>query len=117
MTRNGDQVDDQKYYDIVRRVDSLDLKHGQLEERVDKHEGRFEKTFEKLTDTLTSMDKKLEVFIQTQDTKFGTMEKMLRFGVPLIIALISGLWAYSTFMVEKDNTSPQTQLIQPSKGK
>ena len=112
--RTSDTMDDQKYYDIVRKVDLIENKQITLDERLTKHETRFESVFEKLTNTLVSMDKKFEVFIQTQDAKFSTIEKMLKVGIPFIALLISGFWAYNTFVINNIDEKPvlQTQQLQ-----
>ena len=93
MIRASDPMtDENKYYELRRDCDQLATRMGVVEDKIDRLDQKFETTFEKLTDAVTSIDKKMDVFVARVESSTGAADKLVKIAFPLILALISGFW-------------------------
>lgn len=112
-------MDDQKYYGVVRDIDQLKLHHELLskqvkgvEDRQNKHEEKVEAIFERLADGFTGIDKKLDIFITQQDTKSKSIDKILKWFLPITLAIAGGVWTIYNNLIDSKISHP-TPTTQP----
>jgi mRNA-degrading endonuclease YafQ of YafQ-DinJ toxin-antitoxin module len=113
-------MEEDKYYDLVRRVDQVNTKQDMFEktldniiERQDKHETKFENVVEKLADSVANIDKKLDMFVARTSGSKGAWESILKYAPTIVFTIISGVFAYTqyinTTISEAKHTMEQTK--------
>jgi vesicle coat complex subunit len=118
MTRENDNDMDARGYELERRIstnenDITNMKTTieTISNRQERHESRFEEAFERLTNGVSSIDTKIEVFIAQVTTKSSTWDNILKNGTPIVIAIVGSLWVYSTYIEDKTD-KVKTEIVQ-----
>lgn len=108
MSRIDDTMDDTQYYELIRKVDKLnniqettDKTISNIIERQEKHETKFEAVVENLAASVAGIDKKLEVFVARLSGSSTTWDKLTAIGPTIVIAIVSGFWAYNQHLENK----------------
>jgi len=60
------------------------------------HEQKFEVTFQAMTKALVGIESKLDIFISGSNGASSAYEKIVKYGIPIVIALGAGIWALYT---------------------
>lgn len=69
-----------------------------LLERQEIHEERYERMLERLTSALVGIELKMEKFMSQTSASNQTNEKYLKYGIPIVIAVVTGLYFYFTHL-------------------
>ena len=91
-------TDENRYYELKRSVDKLENRMDVVEDRQEKHEKQFAETFSKLSDAVVNIDKKLDVFCAQIGASSNAAEKLWKYGIPLLVTIIGGLWAFDSYI-------------------
>lgn len=121
MTRQNDNMDEQRYFTIQRDVDLVKQNVCAMEKQIntvilrqDRHEEKITECIEKLTHIVINVDKKIDVSLAQSAAKSGLWEKFMQLGPIIIIAVISGFWSYNSKLESKlddlNNTPPIVPL-------
>lgn len=115
-TRDTDSMEDKSYFAVIRKLDQHSASIDRIEDTIssiiskqEKHETRFDTTFEKLTSAITGIDKKLETVIATNTAKNVVWENIVKYIVPLLIAAIAAFWTYDQYLETQLHSIPLLQ--------
>lgn len=103
MTRQNDNMDEQRYFTIQRDVDLVKQNATMLEKKMDsivsrqeRHEEKITECIEKLTNIVVSVDKKIDVSLAQSLSRSSVWDKIWQIGPFILVALIGGVYKYES---------------------